>query len=480
MKITKQSRLFGMPGVGPAVSSTALAFGLALSVATAPARAGDLAEIYQLALDNDATYQFARLTHQSNEVDLPLAETGFKPQVSASGTMGRTLANPTGVTTTEPAHSASLSAGIVLYDKTMKMGINQTGLSVDASLLALEKGRDDLILRVASRYFSLLSAMDQREVARVQKKAIDRQMELANERLEVGLGTKTDLFDAKARLQQATADEIKAQNLINNHRALLAEMIGGDPGDIVPLASDAPLELPVPAEVDAWVAQALEKNTDLKIQEINLEVARIEIDKKKITRNPTVSFGASHSWSETGVAGSHSDSSRTAVSLSVDIPIYNGGAISLSQQKAERQHQLAEQVLKHTENQTTTATISEFLAVNSQLNQANALREAIVAGENALEAKEEGFKAGLTTNLDVLDAQRDLSRSQKDYLQARYDYILSTLSLERVTGQLDEDDISRINGWLGESAKVSWRPEINPEFVSVIPELGFEFYAFID
>ena len=95
-------------------------------------------------------------------------------------------------------------------------------------------------------------------------------------------------------------------------------------------------------------------------------------------------------------------------------------------------------------------------------------------GENAVEAKEEGFKAGLTTNLDVLDAQRDLSRSQKDYLQARYDYILSTLSLERVTGQLDEDDISRINGWLGESAKVSWRPEINPEFVSVIPELGFE------
>ena len=84
----------------------------------------------------------------------------------------------------------------------------------------------------------------------------------------------------------------------------------------------------------------------------------------------------------------------------------------------------------------------------SRVSQVEALFDAITAGESALEAKEEGFNAGLTTNLDVLDAQRDLSRSRTDYLRARYDYIISVLELERAVGDLNEDDIRRVNGWL--------------------------------
>ena len=86
--------------------------------------------------------------------------------------------------------------------------------------------------------------------------------------------------------------------------------------------------------------------------------------------------------------------------------------------------------------------------MTSRISQAEALAEAITAGESALEAKEEGFNAGLTTNLDVLDAQRDLSRSRTDYLRARYDYIISVLELEKAVGNLDEDDILRVNNWL--------------------------------
>ena len=448
-----------------------------LLMISAQAQSADLSEIYQLALENDASYQIAKLNHEANTLNLPLAQTAFRPSVSASGSLGRMLANPTGVTTTEPANSLSMNLGLVIYDKSERIEVDQAKLNVASSQLALENAKHDLILRVASRYFSLLAALDQREVARVQKAAIDRQMELADERLEVGLGTKTDVFDAKARLQQAITDEIKAQNLINNNVALLTEMIGRDPGELRPLAHDAPLELPEPNNVDRWVEQAMQNNTELKIQALNLEVAKVEIEKKKSVRTPQVSIGASHSWNESGVAGVTSDSSTTAVRLNFSVPLYSGGAMSIAEEKAKAQHKLAEQVFEQAQRQAKTITISEFLSVNSGLNQANALSEAIVAGENALVAKEEGFSAGLTTNIDVLDAQRDLSQSQKNYLQARYDYILSMLQLERVTGQLDEDDIGRINNWLGERAKLTWQPKIDPAFVDTIPELHQELYA---
>ena len=89
-----------------------------------------------------------------------------------------------------------------------------------------------------------------------------------------------------------------------------------------------------------------------------------------------------------------------------------------------------------------------FNDVVSGIKRVNALKQAVVAGESAVEAKNEGFAAGLITNLDVLDAQRDLYQAQRNYLRARYDFILAVLSLEQSAGQLDEDDVRRVNAWL--------------------------------
>ena len=72
----------------------------------------------------------------------------------------------------------------------------------------------------------------------------------------------------------------------------------------------------------------------------------------------------------------------------------------------------------------------------------------MLAGERAFESKQEGFKAGLETNIDVLNAQRDLFRAQRDYLRSRYDYILNRLELEQVVGDLSKEDIAQINNWL--------------------------------
>ena len=91
-----------------------------------------------------------------------------------------------------------------------------------------------------------------------------------------------------------------------------------------------------------------------------------------------------------------------------------------------------------------------FLGVKSRLRRIEALAEAVRAGENALLAKEESFAAGLTTNIAVLDAQRDLFRAERDYLKERYDYIRQMLELEELSGNLDEEDVRRVNALLTE------------------------------
>ncbi len=67
---------------------------------------------------------------------------------------------------------------------------------------------------------------------------------------------------------------------------------------------------------------------------------------------------------------------------------------------------------------------------------------------SALEAKTEGFQAGIHTSVDVLDASRDLYRTKRDYAQARYTYLLNLLKLKQAADTLAETDLAQVNGWL--------------------------------
>jgi outer membrane protein len=430
---------------------------ITLSVAQ-QAHASDLWEIYGLALANDPSFQAAKLSHEAAEVNLPLAKSEFRPTLTSGAQATHLESDSLGASDSSDDSQININAALPLFDREKRINITQNEYLVEISALQLQEEKQRLILNVADRYFNLLAGQDAREVARLEKIAIKRQMDLATERLEVGLGTRTDLFDARARFKQAEANEIQAQNKINNDIALLKQIIGMPPEALAPLSESAPLELPAPNDVDAWIRKSIDQNIQLKIGALNLEVALQEIDKQKSGRIPTIRLFGTHRWQDSpGISGSSSgisvssNSSTTTVGIAVNFPLYLGGSINLRTQQAGLQYNQADRLLEELRRQAETETTSAYLAVTSGVSQVEALYDAITAGESALEAKEEGFNAGLTTNLDVLDAQRDLSQSRTDYLRARYTYILAVLELERSAGQLDEEDIKRVTSWLKSS-----------------------------
>ena len=63
-------------------------------------------------------------------------------------------------------------------------------------------------------------------------------------------------------------------------------------------------------------------------------------------------------------------------------------------------------------------------------------------------ATEAGLEVGTRTTVDVLQSQRNLYRAQRDHARARYDYIMNTLRLKQVSGQLQLSDLLQINRWL--------------------------------
>ena len=412
--------------------------------------ADDLWAVYQTALLRDAAYQVAAAEYEAARLAFPLAQSVFRPTLRLSARASQKNADD-GTTETE---QSTLSAGVKILDRESRAAARQAKIQVTGAEIRFADARADLILRVAGRYFELLAALDNREVVRRQQAAIRRQMDLASERLEVGLGTQTDLFDAQARFQQSVADLIQAGNRIDNAAQQLKEITGQPAAAdaLAKLSFDAPLARPIPDSAAAWVARALADNRAIQVEDSNLKVAEEEIKKTRAARWPTIDLEWRQDWRGGGdgtmMNGNASDDDTVTATLNV--PLYSGGAFHLKSKEAGYRYNAAESMREQTRRRVESDATSAYLAVVSDISRVAALSKAIVAGESALRAKQEGFRAGLTTNIDVLDAQRDLSQTQTNHLAARYDFILSTLRLERAVGDLDEADVIRINGWLVE------------------------------
>ncbi|MGV8566219.1 TolC family protein, partial [Pseudomonas aeruginosa] len=73
-------------------------------------------------------------------------------------------------------------------------------------------------------------------------------------------------------------------------------------------------------------------------------------------------------------------------------------------------------------------------AVNTDVEQVQARRQAIISNQSSLEATEIGYQVGTRNIVDVLNAQRQLYAAVRDYNNSRYDYILDTLRLKQAAG----------------------------------------------
>jgi outer membrane protein len=433
------------------------ALGAAGLTVPATAVAADLWSIYTLARDNDADFQAQRFAYQAEQQVLPQARAAFRPSVTANAGGARgseELKTDIQFANEGRASFYSENASIIvsqsLYNRQNRLGVDQATQEVEAASLALLGAEQELLLRVARRYFLVLAARDNVGLARSNKTAIARQLELADERLEVGLGTRTDLFDAQARFQIAEAEEIVAQNLLDDTRRALVEITAEIPSELAALSVDAPLLAPDPDDVQHWVDRAMRANVPLSLQRLNVQIAQMEVSRQRSARGPVVALNLEYRYNNTdgSIGGPGAQRDATDFGVQVAVPLFRGGLISASTQQALYRYDEALQVLEGRERAALRGIHATFSNVTSTIRLVKALQQAVAAGESALQAKQEGFAAGLNTNLDVLDAQRDLFQDKRDHLRARYDYILNLLNLEQVAGSLSEASLRQINTWL--------------------------------
>ena len=439
--------------VSPSMFSLAAAVLVAAAPAVASAQALDLVGAYRLAAENDPAFLAAGAERDAALESVAIAEAGLRPSVSFGGSAtleSDDVNEPPGVKSdTYSNFSLSLDATQPLYrlDRTIRLGQARTREEKAKADYAVRT--QQLIERVVERYFGVLQAGDDFRFAVTNREAIDQQLRQTQQRFEVGLIAVTDVEEAKARFDLASAREIEAKNALDNAREAMRETIGEYPEELAALGADIPLAVPDPADIDAWTDTALERNLPIRSASLAVAIAKEEIRIASAGAQPTVDLvGRAAATDKNRKPTGGSETVSASIGLRLNLPLYTGGRVSAETREARARHRESMHIQERARRDAVRQTRQAYLGVESAIARVEALRQAVVSSQSALDAVDAGFQVGTRTSVDVLDAQRDLFQARNDLAAARYDYIRNALKLRLAAGTLVPSDLDAINEWL--------------------------------
>jgi len=437
----------------PNLKSALWLIGSLLVTLCAPAQADDLVSTYQLALDSDPQYQAAVEAHRAALEVIPQSRAALLPNIGFSGDVSRNRFDPRNSSDTSYSTNQTYSVGLrqALYQRERFLQLEQADnrvVQADAQLVAAQQ---DLLLRVATRYFLVLGAQDNVAFVEADKEAIARTLDQAQQRFDVGLAAITDTLEAQARYDIAVSDAINAERLLDDTREALRELTGELPLAPEVLKAEIPLITPEPVDQDAWVAAALEQNPLVLAARAATEVAKQEIQVQNSGHYPSLDMVADYSYRDTQFGGfTPLERNDSAIGLQLSLPLYEGGLVSSQTRQSRYQYNQAREEQEKQRRATERQTRDNYRGIISGISKVSALKNAVVSNEKAVEAAETGFEVGTRAVVDVLDAQRELLRARRDHARSRYDYLLDTLRLKQAAGILHETDLVQINNWLEE------------------------------
>ncbi|MGH8509791.1 MAG: TolC family outer membrane protein, partial [Gammaproteobacteria bacterium] len=399
-------------------------------VAVSPLASGDnLVEVYQLAETKDPELLGIIASHQATLEQYPQARAQLLPSLRFSTIVERNFQDVTSESDaatfgagkfqfTGQVYNLRLTQPVFRYD--LWVQLRQAGTRIQQAAAEIDAGRQDLVVRVSERYFDVLAAQDELEFARAAKDALQRQLDQTKVRFEVGIIAITDVQEAQAGYDLAVAEEIRAQNQLDNAHDALREITGAYHKRLDVLTKEIPLILPDPADIEQWTAKALAQNLRISAASFASQTAHQEIRRQQAGHLPTLDIVGSLGTAATGRfaqqapvdAGSGRigdvDTDSSAIGVELNVPIFEGGIVVSRTHEAEHRYTQALEEVERQKRAVQRQARDAYLGIVAGISRVKALKQAVVSNETLVEASEAGFEVGTRTTVDVVAAQREL------------------------------------------------------------------------
>ncbi|MEG3125940.1 TolC family outer membrane protein [Sphingomonas sp. GB1N7] len=429
------------------------------ALVSGPASAQSLGAAYRAALTRDPEWLSAREDAAASGEGDAQARALFLPKVAAIGGGGY---SQTKVDVTLPppvqnidrlSRSGGAVYGLVTAQQPLLNGqasaqARQLRAGVKAGAAQLEGTRQQLMLRVAEAYFSVLAAREERDSFAAQEASARREQRAAQARFDVGRAKITDVREAQARGDGAAAQRIEADGRVDTATARYAELTGLDGSSVVPLRPDIVPVLPAGSLTD-WQRRGETASPAVTARGYAADAASAHVGEyswKSRVRVDAMAGAASVRFPRIGENLASIDRiGGYSVGVRLQVPLYTGGALESQRRQAAAQARSAREQVDMARRDVRLNVQQAWTVQSGSVAGIAALRTAVASARLQEKAAITGREVGVRTQSDVLMAQAQVIESERRLGDALRGYERSRLSLYAAAGELDEQRLNDID-----------------------------------
>jgi outer membrane protein len=299
----------------------------------------------------------------------------------------------------------------------------------------VQRARQLTALDAIHAYNQLLFTMEQLRVIRTNVQSNQSHLDYARNRRTAGVATELEVLRAEVDLENARAEEIRADNEVSGARALLnTVMVRPTSAPVVP--TDTLAVVPFPAEFDAAIKEALGARPELQLLRTQERVETLLIDVAAADAKPSIEFNGTYGFAVRRPRNIFdADFSRWSAAINFRVPLFDGLRTGGRVAQARAQRNTTTQQIAALENQVRLDVQSAFDALALAARTIQAAELNVTQARRAADMTEANYKLGASTQLDVVDALQSLRQAENIRNQALYSHANARATLRFVMGR---------------------------------------------
>lgn len=441
-----------------------LTLALSLAAVSLPSHGEDLLDAYRQARANDPVLAQADATRLAVREGIPQARALLLPQINAGMTLqqqslsGSSSLSQSSAGTSGHERTRSISASVdqTILNLSDIASLQAAHSTADSQEKIYEAAAQELFVRVASAYFTVLNDEEQVSYAKANEEAFRVTYDQAEQQYKVGIAAVTNVYQAKSFYEAARATTVTNENTLANDRQALSVITGKPIGDLKKLRPDLPMDPPSPADPQNWVDSSLKNNPTLLASQLSVDAAEHNVNAARAGHLPTISASLTRAkttaWLENGsynaLAGSGNGRYGNTIGVTLSVPIFSGGATQSKVRQQIYQRDEAQDSLELTRRETVQNTLNYYNSVLAGISEVESGKAAVESAQKAVDATKAGFQVGTQIMLDVLTSIQQLTQAQSTYSVARHQLVLNRLLLKQSAGTIEYNDLEYVNSLL--------------------------------
>jgi outer membrane protein TolC len=307
--------------------------------------------------------------------------------------------------------------------------------NVKASALTYQNARDLVVLGVVGLYLQAVSGQSRIQAAQAQYRTAQALYKQAVDFKEAGVVPAIEVLRSQVEMQSEQQRLIYLQNQFDKQKLKLARAIGMPLAQAFRLTDEAPYRAMPPITVEQALARAYDTRSDFRSAQARVRAASLARQAAESQRLPTA--GLDFNYGTIGRAPGSSHGTFTLVA-NVKVPLFEGGRISGEILEADARLQERQDELENLRAQIRYQVQTAFLDLHSAESQVSVAQSTVDLAHQQMDQAQDRFKAGVVTNIEVVQAQAALATANENYITSLFAYNLAKAELARAVGGAEQ------------------------------------------